>query len=69
MADGEKYQKWTNSKTNPCLEQSKASMKCLDRNNYNKDKCQEYFDAYKECKKAWNEWRAERRRKGLPPNG
>jgi len=28
-------------------------MKCLDRNNYNKGACTAYFEAYKECKKAW----------------
>jgi cytochrome c oxidase assembly protein subunit 23 len=37
----------------PCGPASQASMKCLDRNNYDKSKCQEAFDAYKECKRLW----------------
>lgn len=57
---------WDKSRSNPCKAESKASMKCLDENNYMRSKCQEYFDAYIDCKKAWNERRSERRRKGLP---
>lgn len=37
----------------PCAEASKMSMKCLERNNYDKDMCTEYFKAYKECKQEW----------------
>lgn len=37
----------------PCGPASQASMKCLDRNNYDKSKCQEAFNAYKECKRIW----------------
>ncbi|KAG8888238.1 Mitochondrial copper homeostasis protein [Tulasnella sp. 403] len=37
----------------PCAGASKASLKCLDQNNYNKSACTAYFEAYKECKKAW----------------
>ena len=37
----------------PCQESSKMSFKCLELNNYDKSKCKEYFDAYKECKKQW----------------
>lgn len=37
----------------PCAEASKMSMKCLERNNYDKDMCIEYFKAYKECKQEW----------------
>ena len=37
----------------PCAEASANSMKCLDLNNYEKSKCQEAFDAYKECKRLW----------------
>lgn len=66
MADGLK--RWSDKGTNPCAEESVASLKCLDENNYNRAKCANYFQAYKECKKAWNKRKAERRRKGLPPN-
>jgi cytochrome c oxidase assembly protein subunit 23 len=37
----------------PCGPASEASMKCLDRNNYDKSKCQAAFTAYKECKRIW----------------
>lgn len=37
----------------PCGPASQASMRCLDRNNYDRSKCQEAFDAYKECKRMW----------------
>ena len=58
--------RWMDSRANPCRDEAAASMKCLDENNYVKSRCQEYFDAYKECKKAWNAWRAEQRKQGLP---
>lgn len=41
----------------PCEESSKLSMKCLELNNYDRDLCHEYFDAYRECKKQWLESR------------
>lgn len=66
MADGLK--RYTDQRTNPCIAESQASMKCLAENNYDKTKCKMYFEAYKECKKAWNERKAVRRRQGLPPN-
>ena len=28
-------------------------MDCLNRNDYNRDKCLDFFEAYKECKKTW----------------
>lgn len=66
MAD--RLKRFRDQRTNPCLKESKASMKCLDENNYDKNKCAMYFEAYKECKKSWNERKAARRRQGLPPN-
>lgn len=66
MADG--LRRFKDHRTNPCLKESKASMKCLDENNYDKNKCAMYFEAYKECKKSWNERKAARRRQGMPPN-
>ena len=35
----------------PCVQEAKASYKCMDDNNYDRDACLEYFKAYKECKK------------------
>lgn len=65
MAEG---RRWIDRKTNPCQEESEASMKCLVENNYDKSKCGFYFEAYKECKRAWNKRKAERRWQGLDPN-
>lgn len=44
----------------PCSESSKMSIRCMEVNGkYNKHLCNEYFQAYRDCKK---EWLAERRR-------
>lgn len=40
-------------------------MKCLDKNGYDRDKCTDFFRAYKECKKQWLEDRREDRRNGI----
>lgn len=45
----------------PCQESSRMSFNCLDRNNYDRDMCKEYFDAYRECKKQWLRARRENR--------
>ena len=65
MADGRRLAD-ASRKLNPCMEESEASMKCLVENNYDKSKCTFYFKTYRDCKRAWNEWKAERRRQGLP---
>ncbi|KDN43918.1 hypothetical protein K437DRAFT_225307 [Tilletiaria anomala UBC 951] len=39
--------------TDPCAHAAKASMKCLEDNSYDRSKCTEMFENYKECKKAW----------------
>lgn len=45
--------KETTKYMNPCAVEEKASMKCLDENNYDKRQCDYYFMQYKECKKKW----------------
>ncbi|KAH9461858.1 hypothetical protein MJO28_003373 [Puccinia striiformis f. sp. tritici] len=37
----------------PCQAARKASLKCLDRNNYDKSLCYDYFEVYRECQKRW----------------
>lgn len=37
----------------PCAEASKMSLSCLERNNYKKAMCEEYFQIYRDCKKQW----------------
>lgn len=49
----------------PCSTESKISMKCLDKHNYEKEKCQQEFEAYKECKKLETQTRAQRREEAL----
>ncbi|EPQ26662.1 uncharacterized protein PFL1_05642 [Pseudozyma flocculosa PF-1] len=43
--------------TDPCAKAAKQSMKCLDDNNYDRTKCGEVFNQYRECKKAWTNQR------------
>ncbi|TFK32783.1 cysteine alpha-hairpin motif superfamily [Crucibulum laeve] len=50
----------------PCAAASKASMDCLNRNNYDRDACLDYFQAYRDCKKTWIKQRKEDRRAGRP---
>lgn len=45
----------------PCQESSKMSFKCLELNNYDRDLCRDYFDAYRECKKQWLKARRQNR--------
>ena len=28
-------------------------MECLNKNDYDKTKCKDFFEAYKDCKRAW----------------
>ncbi|CAG8436402.1 2706_t:CDS:2 [Ambispora gerdemannii] len=49
----------------PCELASKATFRCLDRNNYDKRKCNREYLQYRECKRKWLEERKELRRQGL----
>ncbi|KAF6753002.1 hypothetical protein DFP72DRAFT_1069784 [Ephemerocybe angulata] len=48
----------------PCAEASKASLDCLNRNDYDRDACLAYFKAYRECKNTWIQQRKDDRRAG-----
>ncbi|GAA5870713.1 hypothetical protein JCM1840_006782 [Sporobolomyces johnsonii] len=48
----------------PCAVAREESMKCLDRHAYDKPKCNEFFQAYRDCKKEWLNQRREDRRAG-----
>lgn len=53
-----------NSKyVDPCQEAANRSLKCLRRNGGSRDMCMDYFDAYRECKKSWQEHLKEEKRK------
>ncbi|KAM0722000.1 hypothetical protein Q7P37_002926 [Cladosporium fusiforme] len=47
----------------PCQEAADKSLKCLRRNGGDREMCQDYFEAYKECKKNWMEEMKEEKRK------
>ena len=49
----------------PCERAAKASITCLDRNNYDKSRCVKEFKDYRDCKKAFLEQLREDRRRGL----
>ncbi|XP_072808044.1 coiled-coil-helix-coiled-coil-helix domain-containing protein 7 isoform X2 [Vicugna pacos] len=38
---------------NPCLSESDASTRCMDENNYDKERCSAYFLKYRSCRKFW----------------
>ncbi|KAI0343237.1 hypothetical protein BDW22DRAFT_1329085 [Trametopsis cervina] len=48
----------------PCEEAAKASYACLNRFDYDRDKCTDFFQAYRDCKKSWIEQRKADRRAG-----
>ena len=39
--------------TDPCKAAAKASFRCLDENDYDRDACLRVFADYRECKAAW----------------
>jgi len=48
----------------PCEAAAKASMDCLEKNDYKRSQCLHIFEAYKECKKIWLAQRRADRRAG-----
>ncbi|QLG70328.1 hypothetical protein HG535_0A02660 [Zygotorulaspora mrakii] len=46
----------------PCQQSAQMSFNCLERNDYDRAMCREYFDAYRECKKQWLKARREARK-------
>ncbi|KAI5242614.1 Coiled-Coil-Helix-Coiled-Coil-Helix Domain-Containing Protein 7 [Manis pentadactyla] len=53
---------------NPCLSESDASTRCMDENNYDRERCSTYFLKYKNCRKFWNSVMIQRRRNGMKPS-
>ncbi|KAK1797464.1 hypothetical protein P4O66_008321 [Electrophorus voltai] len=56
-----------NMDTNPCIEESDGSQKCLDAYNYDKNMCYAYFMKYKNCRKYWHSVKLQRRHEGIKP--
>ena len=42
-----------NEEKDPCFKENKASLKCLNDNDYDYSKCNAFFANYKECKTFW----------------
>ncbi|XP_039982189.1 coiled-coil-helix-coiled-coil-helix domain-containing protein 7 [Xiphias gladius] len=61
-------QKVRNQDSNPCIEESDASHKCLGAYNYDKSMCSTYFQRYKDCRKYWHKIMLQRRRHGVRPD-
>ncbi|KAG8224023.1 hypothetical protein J437_LFUL001100 [Ladona fulva] len=57
----------TNAFKNPCAKEEAMSYKCLDENNFDREKCAIYFANYTKCQEFWTKIRAERRAKGIKP--
>ncbi|EGS24087.1 cytochrome c oxidase-like protein [Thermochaetoides thermophila DSM 1495] len=54
----EKFEKKDRSAyLDPCQEAAARSIRCLHRNNGDRTMCSDYFQAYRDCKKAWLEQR------------
>lgn len=45
----------------PCQEAASRSIRCMNRNNGDRDMCQDYFQAYRDCKKEWQKQMREAR--------
>ncbi|KPJ08960.1 Coiled-coil-helix-coiled-coil-helix domain-containing protein 7 [Papilio machaon] len=56
------------ARLNPCLKEQNQSYECLNKNGYNQEKCEAYFDNYNTCKKFWNQVSKDRRAKGIKPH-
>ncbi|PSN39410.1 hypothetical protein C0J52_18650 [Blattella germanica] len=63
-----KLRQLKNEVNNPCVKEHDMVFKCLDKNNYNYEKCNDYFENYKGCKNFWGRVRADRRKNGIVPN-
>ncbi|CAH0717955.1 unnamed protein product, partial [Brenthis ino] len=52
---------------NPCLKEQDQSYQCLNKNGFDQEKCEAYFDNYNTCKKFWGKVTKDRRVRGLTP--
>ncbi|XP_055923740.1 coiled-coil-helix-coiled-coil-helix domain-containing protein 7 [Eupeodes corollae] len=52
---------------NPCLKEQELSYKCLNKYNFDREKCELFFANYNNCKDFWNKVRSDRRARGIVP--
>ncbi|XP_050421884.1 coiled-coil-helix-coiled-coil-helix domain-containing protein 7 [Adelges cooleyi] len=57
-----------NSDSNPCLQEQRISLKCLQDSFGNSKKCMPEIENYKECKTFWYNIYKERKRKNIRPH-
>ncbi|KAG8520693.1 Coiled-coil-helix-coiled-coil-helix domain-containing protein 7, partial [Galemys pyrenaicus] len=48
--------------------ESDASTRCMNENNYDKERCSAYFLKYKNCRKFWNSVMLQRKQNGVKPS-
>ncbi|XP_037549778.1 coiled-coil-helix-coiled-coil-helix domain-containing protein 7 [Nematolebias whitei] len=53
--------------TNPCIEETDASQKCMDTYNYDRSMCSADFQRYKNCRTYWHNIMMQRKRDGVKP--
>ncbi|XP_068202473.1 coiled-coil-helix-coiled-coil-helix domain-containing protein 7 isoform X2 [Palaemon carinicauda] len=64
----ERTTKVLHDEKNPCIKEHTMSLKCLEDNDYDRNKCGWHFENYKKCQDFWSEIRVQRRRAGIKPN-
>nr|XP_002123826.5 coiled-coil-helix-coiled-coil-helix domain-containing protein 7 [Ciona intestinalis] len=64
---GKKTTNYFNRDVNPCVEEQKESIACLEGNNYKKDKCNIPFANYQECVGFWKNVSRKRNQQGIQP--
>jgi len=50
----------------PCEAAAKVALTCMENNNFERQQCLDYFQAYRDCKGAWIQQRKDDRRAGRP---
>ncbi|KAK5951570.1 Mitochondrial copper homeostasis protein [Knufia fluminis] len=45
----------------PCQDAANKSIRCMNRNNGDREMCQDFFQAYRDCKKEWQQQMREAR--------
>lgn len=51
----------------PCFKERQMSLKCMDENDYDRDKCFKQFENFKSCNGFWLEVMKQRRRDRIKP--
>ncbi|XP_056128328.1 coiled-coil-helix-coiled-coil-helix domain-containing protein 7 [Rhinichthys klamathensis goyatoka] len=68
MAGRSSARKVRDEDSNPCIEESDGSQRCMDAHGYEKSRCSAYFMRYKNCRKYWHTVMLQRRRDGVKPD-